>query len=235
MPEQPPAPAGRAFLLAGALSGLLSAALGVAGGLLEGALTGPWPDAADSGYADYLVANRGPILAQSMLFVFSSAALMWFLGFVRARLLRAEPAPGTVSGIAFAAGVLAVGLNILGQAAQITLTLPSQARVPPDVAAAVADLCLVTLNLANLPAGVMFLAIALLSFRLLAYPRWLGWIAAAAATAAFVSTLSLVLADGPLSPTGALTTALRLVPLFWYVPAAVVMLRRAGNPPRTAG
>ena len=230
-----PALAGRPFLVAGALSGLLSAALGVAGGLLEAALTGPWPDAADPGYADYLVANRAPILAQSMLFVFSSAALLWFLGHVRARLLRAEPEPGTVSGIAFAAGVLAVGLNILGQAAQITLTLPSQARIPPDVAAAVAGLCLVVLNLANLPAAVMFLSIALVSLRLLAYPRWLGWIAAAAAAASFVSTLSLVPADGPLSPTGALTTVLRLVPLFWYVPAAVVMLRRPGGPPRTAG
>ena len=235
--EQAPLPAlaGRPFLVAGALSGLLSAALGVAGGLLEAALTGPWPDAADPGYADYLVANRAPILAQSMLFVFSSAALLWFLGHVRARLLRAEPEPGTVSGIAFAAGVLAVGLNILGQAAQITLTLPSQARIPPDAAAAVAGLCLVVLNLANLPAAVMFLAIALVSLRLLAYPRWLGWIAAAAATAAFVSTLSLVPADGPLSPTGALTTVLRLMPLSWYVPAAVVMLRRASRPPRTAG
>ena len=52
----------------------------------------------------------------------------------------------------------------------------------------------------------MFLAIALLSLRLRAYPRWLGWIAAAAATAAFVSTLSLIPAEGPLSPTGALST-----------------------------
>lgn len=233
LPQQAAPPAGL-FLVTGALSGLLAAALGVAGGMLEMALTGPWPDAADPGYAGYLAANRAPVLAQSMLFVFSSAALLWFLGFVRARLLRAEPAPGAVSGIAFGAGALAVGLNILGQAAQITLTLPSQARIPTDVAAAVADLCLVTLNLANLPAGVMFLAIALLSLRLGAYPRWLGWIAAAAATAAFVSTFSLIPAEGPLSPTGALTTALRLVPLLWYVPAAVVMLRRRGVRSTTA-
>ncbi|MDR7082837.1 hypothetical protein J2X01_002127 [Arthrobacter ginsengisoli] len=227
--QQAPPDAGQ-FVRTGALSGLLAAALGVAGGLLEGSLTGPWPDAADPGYADYLAANRAPVLAQSMLFVFSSAALLWFLGFVRARLLRVEPAPGTVAGIAFAAGALAVGLNILGQAAQITLTLPSQAGVPPNVAAAVADLCLVTLGLANLPAGMMFLAIALLSVRQLAYPRWLGWISAAAAAASFVSTFSLVPADGPLSPTGVVTTALRLVPLLWYVPAAVVMLRRPGGP-----
>jgi hypothetical protein len=229
-------PAGRAglFLRAGAFTGLLSAGLGIAGGLLEGALTGPWPDAADPDYAQFLVANRAPILAQSMLFVFSSAALLWFLGYVRARLQRAEPAPGTVSAIAFGAGALAVGLNILGQAAQITLTLPSQARIPPEVAAAVADLCLVTLNLANLPAAVMFLAIALLSLRLRAYPRWLGWTAAAAATASFISTFSLIPPDGPLSPTGAVTTALRLVPLLWYVSAAVVMLRRSGVPARAA-
>lgn len=234
MDRRPPeAPAGLYFF-SGALSGLLSAGLGIAGGLLEGALTGPWPDAADPGYAQFLVANRAPVLAQSMLFVFSSATLLWFLGYVRARLLRAEPEPGAVSGIAFGAGALAVGLNILGQTAQITLTLPSQARIPPEVAAAVADLCLVTLNLANLPAAVMFLAIALLSLRLLAYPRWLGWTAAAAAAASFVSTFSLVPADGPLSPTGAVTTALRLVPLLWYVPAAVVMLRRPGVPSRTA-
>jgi hypothetical protein len=235
MDARPPeAPAGLYFI-SGALSGLLSAGLGIAGGLLEGALTGPWPDAADPGYAQFLVANRAPVLAQSMLFVFSSAALLWFLGYVRARLLRAEREPGPVSGIAFGAGALAVGLNILGQAAQITLTLPSQARIPPEVAAAVADLCLVTLNLANLPAAVMFLAIALLSLRLRAYPRWLGWTAAAAAAASVVSTFSLVPADGPLSPTGAVTTALRLVPLLWYVPAAVVMLRRPGVQPRGAG
>ena len=124
-----------------------------------------------------------------MLFVFSSAALLWFLGFVRARLLRAEPAPGTVSGIAFAAGALAVGLNILGQAAQITLTLPVTGPDSPG------RRCRRRGSVPRhpepgQPAGrVMFLAIALLSLRLLAYPRWLGWIAAAAAAASFVSTL----------------------------------------------
>ena len=211
--------------LAGALSGLLSAALGVAGGMLEGALSGPWPGAADPGYPDFLLENRTLILAQSMLFVFSSAVLLWFLAYVRAHLLRTEKAPGTLSGLAFAAGVLAAGMNILGQAAQLTLTLPSQSRIPPEVASAVADLCLVTLNLANLPAGVMFLAIAVLSLRLQAFPRWLGWIAAVAGLSSFVSTLSLIPVEGPLSPLGPATTALRLVPLLWYIPAAVVMIR----------
>lgn len=220
---------GGRFRFAGALSGLLSAVLGAAGGALESALSGPWPTAADPGYAAYLVANKTPVLTQGILFVFSSAALLWFLGYVRAVLLRGELAPGTLSGIVFGAGVLAVGMDILGQAAQVMLMQPSQSRIPPDVAAAVADLCLVTLNLANLPAGVMFAAIALVSLRLAAYPPWLGWIAAAAAAASLMSTLSLIPPDGPLSPTGGMTTALRLVPLFWYVPAAIVMIRRRGG------
>lgn len=224
-PEESAAPGSGA----GALSGLLSVALGAAGGALEGVLSGPWPEAGDPGYAGYLLANRAPILAQSMLFVVSSAVLLWFLAYVRGYLLRTEKAPGTLSALTFGAGVLVCGMNILGQAAQLTLTLPSESRITPEVAGAVADLCLVTLNLANLPAGIMFSAVALLSLRLLAYPRWLGLIAAAVAAAAFISAFSLVPAEGALAPTGWLTTVLRPVPLLWYVPAAVIMYRRRGT------
>ena len=213
---------------AGALSGLLSVALGIVGGALEGALSGPWPAAGDPGYAGYLLANRTTILAQSMLFVFSSAALLWFLAYVRGYLLRTEKAPGTLSALTLGAGLLACGMNILGQGAQLTLTLPAESHITPDVAGAVADLCLVTLNLANLPAGIMFSAVALLSLRLRAYPRWLGLIAAAA----FTSVFSLVPTEGALAPTGWLATVLRLVPLLWYVPAAVVMYRSRGMPER---
>lgn len=217
---------GEHFGLEGAVAGLVSAALGIAGGSMEVLLTGPWPTASDAGYAAFLLANRTPVLAQSMLFVFSSAALIWFLGYVRSLLHRREGEPGTLAGIAFAAGVLGAGLNILGQAAQITLTLPSQAGVSPGVAAAVADLCLVTLALANLPAGVMFTAVAVVALRKQALPAPLGWVAALAAAASFVSTLSVIPEAGPLSPMGWLTTVLRLVPLLWYVPAAIFMLRR---------
>ena len=225
-PAADPPADGERFTLAGAVAGLASAALGIAGGFMEVLLTGPWPTASDTGYAAFLLANRTPVLAQSMLFVFSSAALIWFLGYVRSLLHRREGEPGTLAGIAFAAGVLGAGLNILGQAAQITLTLPSQAAVAPGVAAAVADLCLVTLALANLPAGVMFTAIAVVALRRQAFPAPLGWVAALAAAASFVSTLSVIPDAGPLSPTGWLTTVLRLVPLVWYVPAALFMLRR---------
>ncbi|MFI7495957.1 hypothetical protein ACH9D2_14740 [Kocuria sp. M4R2S49] len=211
--------------VAGAAAGLLSVLLGIAGGLLETALSGPWPATGDPAYGPFLARNRGPVLAQSMLFVLGQAALVCFLGWVWARLLRAEGAPGTVSAVAFGAGFMAAALNIAGQGVQLVLTMPAAASMDAATASAVTDLCVVLLALANLPLAVSFAAVAALSLARGAYPRWLGGIAAGAAVAALLSVLSLVPTAGPLSPMGGLTTALRLVPLLWYLPAAVVMLR----------
>jgi hypothetical protein len=174
--------------------------LGIGAGLLESASIGTWPAASDPSYTSFLTQNRTPILAQSLLFVFSSAAMIWFLGYVRARLLRAEGTPGTLSSIAFGAGLIAAAMNISGQAAQIVLTLPSAASLDTHAAGAIEDLCLVTLTLADVPLAVMFAAIAALSLGARAYPAWLGWIAVAAAVAALIFTFSLVPVSGPLSP-----------------------------------
>ena len=176
--------------------------LGIGAGLLESTSIGTWPAASDPTYTSFLTQNRTPILAQSLLFVFSSAAMIWFLGYVRARLLRAEGTPGTLSAIAFGAGLIAAAMSISGQAC-----------------GAIEDLCLVTLTLADVPLLVMFAAIAALSLGPHAYPSWLGWIAVAAAFAALVFTFSLVPVSGPLSPLGWLTNLLRVMPALWYIPA----------------
>lgn len=211
--------------VAGAAAGLLTVLLGIAGGLLETAISGPWPATGDPAHGLFLARNRVPLLAQSMLFVLGQAALVCFLGWVRARLLRAEGAPGTVSAVAFGAGLMAAVLNIAGQGVQLVLTMPAAASMDAGTAGAVMDLCVVLLALANLPLAVSFAAVAALSLTRGAYPRWLGGIAAGAAVAALLSVFSLVPTAGPLSPLGGLTTALRLVPALWYLPAAVVMLR----------
>jgi hypothetical protein len=211
--------------VAGAVAGLLSVVLGLAGGLMETMLSGPWPAAGDTSYGPFLAENRTPVLAQSMLFVAGQAALIWFLGYVRARLLRAEGYPGVLTAVAFGAGLTAAAFNIAGQGVQLVLTLPSTTALDPGVLAALMNLCVVTIALANAPLALMFAAVAALSVGRGAYPAWLGWIAAAATLAAMLSTVSLVPTEGPLSPLGPLTTALRLVPVLWYLPAAVVMLR----------
>jgi hypothetical protein len=192
---------------------------------LEIASIGTWPAASNPSFTSFLTQNRTPILAQSLLFVFSSAAMIWFLGYVRARLLRSEGAPGTLSSIAFGAGLISAAMNISGQAAQIVLTLPSAASLDTHAAGAFEDLCLVTLTLAEVPLVVMFAAIAVLSLGPRAYPAWLGWIAVAVAVATLIFTFSLVPVSGPLSPLGWLTNLLRLVPAFWYIPAIVIMIR----------
>ena len=228
-PTQPPVPApsvswhrGTTW---GATSGLIALMLGIGAGLQERALSRPWPAAGDPSYTSFLTQNRTPLLTQSLLFVFSSAAMIWFLGYVRARLLRCEGTPGTLSSIAFGAGLIAAAMNISGHAAQIVLTLPSAASLDPHAAGAIEDLCLVTLTLADVPLVVMFAAIAALSLGARAYPAWLGWIAVAVAVAALVFTFSLVPVSGPLSPLGWLTSVLRLVPALWYIPAIVIMIR----------
>jgi hypothetical protein len=199
--------------------------LSTGGAFLEIASIGTWPAASDPSYTSFLTQNRAPILAQSLLFVFSSAAMIWFLGYVRARLIRAEGAPGTLSSIAFGAGLIAAAMNISGHAGQIVLTLPSAASLDTHAAGAFEDLCLVTLTLADVPLVVMFAAIAVLSLGARAYPAWLGWIAVAVAVAALIFTFSLVPVSGPLSPLGWLTSVLRLVPALWYIPAIVIMIR----------
>ena len=209
----------------GATSGLIALLLGTGAASLESGTLGTWPSAGDPSYTSFLTENRTPILAQSLLFVFSSAAMIWFLGCVRARLVRCEGTPGTLSSIAFGAGLIAAAMNISGQAAQIVVTLPSAASLDTHAAAAFEDLCLVTTTLADVPLVVMFAAIAALTLGAHAYPAWLGWIAVAAAVAALVFTFSLVPVSGPLSPPGWLTMVLRLVPALWYIPAIVIMIR----------
>jgi len=204
--------------------------IGVAGMLLTGAaggveaLLGPWPSGSDPDFAGFLREGAGLILAQSLLFVFGAAAYIWFLGFIRARLLRAEGGQGTFSAIAFGAGVLTFGMIIVAQAAQVTLTLSSVAPVAAGVAVVVEGLCSVTTALANIPAAVMFAAVATLVFTRRAFPRWLGWITVLCALASVLSAVSVTAADGPLAPTGWLTTVARLVPALFYLPAAVLLL-----------
>lgn len=209
----------------GAAAGLLAVALGVAGGSMEMLLSGPWPAPGDPSYGPFLALNRAPALTQSMLFLLGQGALIWFLGYVRVRLRTAEGAAGALSAVAFGTGLVAAAFNAAAAGVQIVLTMPSTTSLDPGVLGALMNLCVVLFAVANLPLAVFFTAVATLSLARRAFPGWLGGIAVAAALAALLSTFSPVPTEGPLSPLGGLTTALRLAPLLWYLPAAVLMLR----------
>lgn len=211
-----------------AASGFVALAFGAAAVALER----PWPSTSDpAAFPAFLADNRGAILAQSMLFVISAGLFMWFLSSLRSFLIEAEGATGRLSTLAFAAGMIGYGLNVVGQAPQITLTLPSQAGMEPGSAAVLTDLGWVMLIVANIPLAVMFTAVAVVSLRTRVFPVWLGWLAVVAGAAAALLSFAVVDPGGPLAPQGWASYLLYPASIVWLVPAATVMIRRIGRHP----
>lgn len=209
-----------------AASGFGALAFGAAAVALER----PWPGAGDpAAFPAFIAGNRDAILAQSLLFLISAGFFMWFLGSLRDFLLPAEQGTGRLATVAFGAGMVGYGLNVVGQAPQITLTLPSQAGMQAGSAAVLTDLGYVMITIANIPIAVMFLAIAVVSLRTRVFPTWLGWLAVVAAGAALLLSFAVVDPSGPLAPQGWLSYALYPAAIIWLVPAATVMIRR-GRP-----
>jgi len=197
------------------------------------ALERPWPSTSDpAAFPAFIADNRDAILAQSMLFLTSAGLFMWFLGVLRSFLIEAESAPGRLSTLAFTAGMIGYGLNMVGQAPQITLTLPSAHGMTPGTAAVLTDLGWVLLIVANIPLAVMFFAVAVVSLRTKVFPVWLGWLAVVAGAAAVLLSFALVNPTGPLAPQGWASYLLYPAPIVWLIPAATVMIRRIGRSPQ---
>ena len=186
--------------------GQLAAASGYAAlicGAGAAALERPWPNTSSPAELSAFVAdNRAAILGQSMLFVISAGIFMLFLGSLRGFLIRHEGGTGQVTTVGFAAGMIAYGLNVAGQAPQITVALGSPVALDPMALATLTELGYVMLAVANIPLVVMFSAIAVVSLRDRAFPPWLGWVAVAAAIAALLLTFTVVDPTGPLAPQG---------------------------------
>lgn len=209
-----------------AATGYLTVALSAAAMLFER----PWPAASDPGsFPAFLDAYRDAILAQSLLFVLSAGVALWFVGALRGFLSRAEGGTAPISGIAFGAGVVWAGLNVVGLAPQLSLTLGAGRTVDAAVAATLTDLGYTMLTLANLPLGVMLTAVAVTSLRTRAFPAWAGWLSAATAVAAFLLTFTIANSAGPLSAQGWVTYVLYSVQVPWVLVATTIMVRRAGQ------
>lgn len=211
------------------LTGYAALLCGIPAALLDK----PWPADAEALPA-FLAENRATILWQAMLFVLGAAFFMWFLGSLRAFLIRVEPNPGRLTMIAFVTGMVGYGLTVLALAPQIALGLPDRSWVEPATAAMATDLGNVMLTVANLPMAVMYAAIAVVCLRDNAFPAWLGWLTAVAAGSGAVLVFSLVDPTGPLAPQGWLSYVLYLVPVVWLAAATTVMLlverRRTSEP-----
>jgi hypothetical protein len=88
-------------------------------------------------------------------------------------------------------------------------------------------------TIANLPLAVMLVAVAIVSLRHRAFPRWLGWLAVVAAGAQAMLWLATVVESGPLASDGWLSFALYPFFMIWLVPATVIMVRGTGTPRAT--
>ena len=199
----------------GAASGFAMVVLGAAAMVFERA-----PVTA----ADF-VANRSALVTQSMLFLASAAVGLWFVGSLRAYLLRAEGEPGRVSTVAFGAGVAWATLNMMAQAFQVGVANDPEA----EAQIALIETMNAVFTIANLPLAVMLVAVAVVSLRHHAFPVWLGWLALVAAGAQTLLWLSTASQDGPLASGSWLSFVLYPFLLIWLVPATVIMVKRAGG------
>jgi hypothetical protein len=91
----------------GAATGILFVFLSVLA-LSIGGQPGAAPDV-----VQYFVDNRGRLLVQSFLAGVASIFFLWFLGSVRSYLRAAEGGTGRLSAVAFAGGILTLGLLML--------------------------------------------------------------------------------------------------------------------------
>lgn len=182
-----------------------------------------WPSSPQE-LPGWLAAARNTVLWQGLFFLLGGAFFMWFLGSLRAFLLRSEPNRGRLTMVAFTAGMVGYGMTMLALAPQIALTLPDRGWIEPATAAMAVDLGYVMLTVANLPLAVMYAAVAVVASRDHAFPAWLGWLSAAAAVSSTVLAFSPIDPTGPLAPQGWLSYLMYLVPVMWLAATPTVML-----------
>jgi len=213
-----------------AASGYVVVLFGVAGAAFERG--GPPLNAPVDQTIAFFSTYRSELLSQSLMFVLSAGAYLWFFGVLRTFLLQAEGGPGMLSTIAFGAGIVSAVIQMVFQGFQVALAVASNHPVEPTLAALFSNAILALSVIAYVPLAVMLAAVAVVSLRDHAFPAWLGWLSAFAAMAHVLMSIGLVLEGGPLVPGGTLTYGLYAVSLLWLVATTTVMVVRSGRPHR---
>jgi hypothetical protein len=205
-----------------AASGYLVIGLGIAGAAFERG-SPPFTASVEEVIA-FWSSYRRELLAQSMMFVLSAGAYVWFFGSLRSVLMRAEGSTGLLSTIAFGAGIVSAGLQMILQCFQVALAVAAAGALERGVVALFGGLGWALSVIAYVPMGVMLGAVAVVSFAYHAFPRWLAWFSLAASLAHFVMTLGLVVKSGPLVPGQPTTYALYAITVLWLIATTTVMV-----------
>ena len=212
----------------GAATGFVAFALGAAAALFERGAPGAKAPAEEVAafFSDY----RVELLVQSLLFVLSAGAWLWFLGSLRSYLLRAEGGVGMLSMVAFGAGVVGIGIQALIQAPQSALAMASSGSVEPGLALMMANMAYAFNVIAYVPLAVMLVAVALDSLRTGAFPKWLEWLSAVAATALLIMSAGDAV-NTPLAAGAWPTYVPYALMAAWLLATSSVMTARIGKPP----
>lgn len=212
----------------GAASGYLVFVLGVAGAAFERGAPPAGAPAAE--VLAFTVQYRQELLAQSLMFVLSAGVYLWFFGSLRTYLMRHEGEAGSLASVAFGAGVVWAGLQMVFQSAQVGLAITvAGAPLDPTVVALVSNLAYAQSVIAYVPLGIMLGAVALAALRHGAFPVWLGWLSAVAAAANLVMSLGIAVDSGLLVPGGVLTYLLYAIMAIWPLAVTTAMIVRLGK------
>ncbi|HYF76426.1 MAG TPA: hypothetical protein VD973_04815 [Symbiobacteriaceae bacterium] len=211
-----------------AATGYLVIALGLAAAAFE---RGAPPATAPAAEAlAFSIQYRSELLTQSLLFVLSAGACLWFFGSLRGYLQRAD---GPLSTVAYGAGIIWAGLQMVFQSGQVALALGAAPGVDPAVIGLFTDLTYALSVIAYVPLAVMLAAVAVTALSTGAFPAWLGWLSAVAAAGNLAMSFGIITESGPLVPGGPLTYVLYLLMALWPAAVTTVMVMRLNPNYRT--
>jgi hypothetical protein len=169
------------------VGGIVFVVLMVVGSMLIGDV--PAPDAPAQAIAAYLgdSSNHVRNIIGAYLWVIGALAFLWFLVRLRNDIRRAEGGPGALSTLAFAAGVAFAAVWMVSAAAFAAVPYVIEFRDAPITNPDLVRVLPATGRLLLLQGGgfaglLVLLATSAAIFRTAVYPRWLGWLAIAAAT-----------------------------------------------------
>lgn len=205
----------------GAASGIALLAMGAAAAAIDaGTVSANDPVATISAY---FTGHRTTLLVQSLLFAVGAGIFLWFLATLRGFLAHAEGDAGTLSGVAFGAGVAWVAISLAAQSFQVGLALTADgASAQPAIVATMWAL----FTVASIPLAAMLLATAAVTLSREGFPRWFGWLSLIAGVAQLAVLTGFFAETGPLSPTGWVTYGPYPVYAAWLLAATSVMLSR---------
>ena len=148
---------------------------------------------------------------------------LFFLGNLWSALRRAEGGSGWLSATAFGAGLMSVTIKVASTAPLLAARYRAGDGLDPQLARTLEDINDASFALSFFPLAVLLAAFAIVAIRSGAFPKWLGWIAAA---------LSLAFMVGGMSRSADLQGEWAGLPMilfmFWVIAASIVLIQRAG-------